>query len=174
MGSQGPFWFSLPFQFLQKVHPSLLSIHLFYLQHFFFNAVLVLWKYRQYHETICPDLLIFRFFFLKLIHYPCNTGFAVQNIWLQLTMITQKKKRLRIKLLGSQLWFVKLFRETGEKDVAIKVLYCGICHTDLHTVKNEWGTTTYPVVPGYIFFLLPMQLCFRKFSIYVEVQKSHI
>ncbi|GKV06714.1 hypothetical protein SLEP1_g18567 [Rubroshorea leprosula] len=40
-------------------------------------------------------------------------------------------------------------RATGEKDVAFKVLYCGICHSDLHMVKNEWGHTVYPVVPGH-------------------------
>ncbi|XVF17389.1 hypothetical protein REPUB_Repub10bG0117500 [Reevesia pubescens] len=40
-------------------------------------------------------------------------------------------------------------RATGEKDVAFKVLYCGICHSDLHNVKNEWGTSVYPVVPGH-------------------------
>nr|AKL59767.1 cinnamyl alcohol dehydrogenase [Rubus deliciosus] len=40
-------------------------------------------------------------------------------------------------------------RETGEKDVAFKVLYCGICHSDLHMVKNEWGSSTYPLVPGH-------------------------
>lgn len=43
-----------------------------------------------------------------------------------------------------------LGRETGEKDVAFKVLYCGICHSDLHMVKNEWGSSTYPLVPGYV------------------------
>ncbi|KAH7520421.1 probable mannitol dehydrogenase [Ziziphus jujuba] len=40
-------------------------------------------------------------------------------------------------------------RETGEKDVAFKVLYCGICHTDLHMTKNEWGFSIYPLVPGH-------------------------
>lgn len=40
-------------------------------------------------------------------------------------------------------------RETGENDVAFKVLYCGICHSDLHMIKNEWGNTTYPIVPGH-------------------------
>ncbi|KAF2290556.1 hypothetical protein GH714_014390 [Hevea brasiliensis] len=39
-------------------------------------------------------------------------------------------------------------RATGEKDVCFKVLYCGMCHSDLHMVKNEWGTSTYPLVPG--------------------------
>ncbi|PON40954.1 Alcohol dehydrogenase superfamily, zinc-type [Parasponia andersonii] len=41
-------------------------------------------------------------------------------------------------------------RENGEKDVTFKVLYCGICHSDLHMVKNEWGTSTYPIVPGWL------------------------
>ncbi|MED6124095.1 hypothetical protein PIB30_055854 [Stylosanthes scabra] len=39
-------------------------------------------------------------------------------------------------------------RETGEKDVAFKVLYCGICYSDLHMVKNEWGFSIYPLVLG--------------------------
>jgi len=40
-------------------------------------------------------------------------------------------------------------REPGPKDVRIDVLYCGVCHSDLHTAKNEWTNTTYPVVPGH-------------------------
>ncbi|TQD87882.1 hypothetical protein C1H46_026585 [Malus baccata] len=40
-------------------------------------------------------------------------------------------------------------RETGDKDVMFKVLYCGICHSDLHMAKNEWGTSNYPLVPGH-------------------------
>ncbi|KAK9949340.1 hypothetical protein M0R45_004869 [Rubus argutus] len=40
-------------------------------------------------------------------------------------------------------------RETGEKDVTFRVLYCGVCHSDLHMVKNEWGFSTYPLVPGH-------------------------
>ncbi|VFQ88111.1 unnamed protein product [Cuscuta campestris] len=40
-------------------------------------------------------------------------------------------------------------RGTGEKDVQFKVLYCGICHSDLHKCKNEWGITKYPIVPGH-------------------------
>ncbi|KAF2290574.1 hypothetical protein GH714_014490 [Hevea brasiliensis] len=40
-------------------------------------------------------------------------------------------------------------RAIGEKDVCFKVLYCGMCHSDLHMVKNEWGTSTYPLVPGH-------------------------
>ncbi|KAF7072447.1 hypothetical protein CFC21_077571 [Triticum aestivum] len=40
-------------------------------------------------------------------------------------------------------------RAQKDDDVTIKVLYCGICHTDLYTIKNEWGTAMYPVVPGH-------------------------
>ncbi|KAF5769281.1 putative cinnamyl-alcohol dehydrogenase [Helianthus annuus] len=40
-------------------------------------------------------------------------------------------------------------RATGDKDVRFKVLYCGICHSDLHFIKNEWGVTTYPITPGH-------------------------
>ncbi len=43
-------------------------------------------------------------------------------------------------------------RDTTESDVAIEILYCGICHSDLHTVKDEWSSimpTTYPCVPGH-------------------------
>jgi uncharacterized zinc-type alcohol dehydrogenase-like protein len=40
-------------------------------------------------------------------------------------------------------------REPGPRDVQIDILYCGVCHSDLHAVKNEWGGTTYPIVPGH-------------------------
>ncbi|KAG9130972.1 hypothetical protein Leryth_006765 [Lithospermum erythrorhizon] len=40
-------------------------------------------------------------------------------------------------------------RATGEDDVRFKVLYCGICHSDLSFIKNEWGVSQYPLVPGH-------------------------
>lgn len=43
-------------------------------------------------------------------------------------------------------------REPGPNDVQIEILYCGVCHSDLHTVKNEWESvmpTVYPCVPGH-------------------------
>jgi len=43
-------------------------------------------------------------------------------------------------------------REAGERDVQIEILFCGICHSDLHTARNEWSSvmpTTYPCVPGH-------------------------
>jgi uncharacterized zinc-type alcohol dehydrogenase-like protein len=40
-------------------------------------------------------------------------------------------------------------REVTVMDIEIEILYCGVCHTDLHAAKNDWGFTTYPVVPGH-------------------------
>ncbi len=40
-------------------------------------------------------------------------------------------------------------REPGPKDVLIDIHYCGICHSDLHQVKDEWGKSMYPMVPGH-------------------------
>ncbi|GER34518.1 alcohol dehydrogenase, partial [Striga asiatica] len=40
-------------------------------------------------------------------------------------------------------------RATGDYDVQFKVLYCGICHSDIHMLKNEWGFSQYPLVPGH-------------------------
>ncbi len=40
-------------------------------------------------------------------------------------------------------------RETTVHDIEIEILYCGVCHSDLHTVRNDWGGTMYPAVPGH-------------------------
>src|SRR5215467_10351921 len=40
-------------------------------------------------------------------------------------------------------------REPLPQDVQIEILYCGVCHSDLHTVRNEWKGTMFPVVPGH-------------------------
>jgi alcohol dehydrogenase (NADP+) len=40
-------------------------------------------------------------------------------------------------------------REVGKHDVEIDILYCGVCHSDLHTVRGEWQGTTHPCVPGH-------------------------
>jgi len=40
-------------------------------------------------------------------------------------------------------------RETGPRDVEFEVLYCGICHSDVHKVNDDWGGTQYPIVPGH-------------------------
>jgi uncharacterized zinc-type alcohol dehydrogenase-like protein len=43
-------------------------------------------------------------------------------------------------------------RDPGERDVRLEILFCGICHSDLHSVRNEWSefmATVYPIVPGH-------------------------
>jgi alcohol dehydrogenase (NADP+) len=40
-------------------------------------------------------------------------------------------------------------RDPLPRDVEIDILYCGVCHTDLHFVRNDWGFTSYPIVPGH-------------------------
>ncbi|WP_262149184.1 NAD(P)-dependent alcohol dehydrogenase [Chryseobacterium foetidum] len=40
-------------------------------------------------------------------------------------------------------------REITANDVEIEILYCGVCHSDLHTARNDWGGTKYPSVPGH-------------------------
>jgi uncharacterized zinc-type alcohol dehydrogenase-like protein len=40
-------------------------------------------------------------------------------------------------------------REPGPRDVQIEIAFCGVCHSDLHTVRSEWGGTLYPCVPGH-------------------------
>ncbi|MDV7397451.1 alcohol dehydrogenase catalytic domain-containing protein, partial [Arthrospira platensis SPKY1] len=34
-------------------------------------------------------------------------------------------------------------------DVQLEILYCGVCHSDLHSARNEWGGAMYPMVPGH-------------------------
>ena len=40
-------------------------------------------------------------------------------------------------------------RDPLPNDVQIEILYCGVCHSDLHTIRNEWNNSVYPVVPGH-------------------------
>jgi uncharacterized zinc-type alcohol dehydrogenase-like protein len=40
-------------------------------------------------------------------------------------------------------------RDPGSHDIEIEILYCGICHSDVHKVNDDWGTTHFPVVPGH-------------------------
>jgi alcohol dehydrogenase (NADP+) len=40
-------------------------------------------------------------------------------------------------------------REVGKHDVQIEILFCGVCHSDLHTARGEWQGTQYPCVPGH-------------------------
>lgn len=40
-------------------------------------------------------------------------------------------------------------RELGPHDVQFDILFCGVCHSDLHQVKDEWGGAIFPMVPGH-------------------------
>lgn len=40
-------------------------------------------------------------------------------------------------------------RDLHAHDVQVEILYCGVCHSDIHTARNEWGGAVYPVVPGH-------------------------
>ena len=40
-------------------------------------------------------------------------------------------------------------RDAKDQDVVIDIKFCGICHSDIHTVRSEWGAANYPVVPGH-------------------------
>lgn len=40
-------------------------------------------------------------------------------------------------------------RDLTPDDVEIEILFCGVCHSDLHTARNDWGGTIYPAVPGH-------------------------
>src|ERR1700722_3131943 len=40
-------------------------------------------------------------------------------------------------------------REPGARDVSIDIFYCGVCHSDLHTARGEWGGVKFPCVPGH-------------------------
>ncbi len=58
-------------------------------------------------------------------------GYAVQNPTSQLAPVTFSR------------------REPGERDVQIEITYCGVCHSDIHQARDEWGTSTFPMVPGH-------------------------
>jgi len=40
-------------------------------------------------------------------------------------------------------------RDLRDNDVGMEILYCGVCHSDLHTARNDWGWSYYPIVPGH-------------------------
>ncbi len=40
-------------------------------------------------------------------------------------------------------------REPGPRDVLIDILYCGVCHSDIHQARDEWGGAIFPMVPGH-------------------------
>ena len=62
---------------------------------------------------------------------PSTKAYAAQNATAPLAPVTIER------------------REPGPHDVAIDIAYCGVCHSDVHAARNEWGNTRYPIVPGH-------------------------
>jgi uncharacterized zinc-type alcohol dehydrogenase-like protein len=78
------------------------------------------------------ELVLLLYFHSKIInHMPSVNAYAAQNATTPLAPI-------------------KIDRRTpGQEDVQIDILYCGVCHSDIHMVRSEWGPSIYPLVPGH-------------------------
>jgi len=69
--------------------------------------------------------------------------------------ITKDMEKFEVKAYGTPAANAKLNplnierRAVTLKDVEIDILFCGVCHSDLHTARNDWGGTVYPAVPGH-------------------------
>jgi len=63
-------------------------------------------------------------------------------------MTTAKAYAAQSETSGLSPWSFER-RSARVDDVSIEILYCGVCHTDIHFVENDWGWTVYPVVPGH-------------------------
>jgi uncharacterized zinc-type alcohol dehydrogenase-like protein len=79
---------------------------------------------KQYAKTVCNYSKI------KIFMTPVN-AYAAQSATTPLTPFNFER------------------REVGANDVRIEILYCGVCHSDIHQVRNEWGGSIYPMVPGH-------------------------
>src|SRR5688572_32843240 len=58
-------------------------------------------------------------------------------------------------------------RDVGPRDVRVEILYCGVCHSDIHQVRDEWGGSIYPMVPGH-------EIIGRVSSVGGEVEKFKV
>lgn len=58
-------------------------------------------------------------------------------------------------------------RDPRKNDVEIEILYCGVCHSDLHQARNDWGNSIYPMVPGH-------EIVGKVISVGVEVTKFKV
>ncbi|CAI9279144.1 unnamed protein product [Lactuca saligna] len=76
----------------------------------------------------------------ETVHPVKALGYAARDTSGVLSTINFSRRTFNIDVVNT---------ETGDEDVRFKVLYCGVCHTDLHFVKNEWNNTKYPVIPGH-------------------------
>lgn len=66
------------------------------------------------------------------------------------TVVTKDVRAFGTEAADAQLQQLNISRRTPKPhDVEIEILYCGVCHSDLHTARNEWHGTIYPCVPGH-------------------------
>ena len=100
-----------------------------------------------------PSFLTFSFFLSFFIYFNFSTELLVFAKY-------------------NMVWYV--CRATGEKDVTFKVLFCGICHSDLHKIKNEWGSSIYPLIPGYFnFFFFFFFLMHGNVNVNIKFPRNH-
>src|SRR5690349_8250675 len=65
-------------------------------------------------------------------------------------METKQVKAFGAKAANADLKLLTIDRRSiTANDVEIEIFYCGVCHSDLHTARNDWGGTIYPTVPGH-------------------------
>ena len=65
-------------------------------------------------------------------------------------MTTKNTKAFGTEALDADLKPMNIERRSvTPNDVEIDILFCGVCHSDLHTARNDWGGTIYPAVPGH-------------------------
>jgi uncharacterized zinc-type alcohol dehydrogenase-like protein len=83
----------------------------------------------------------------------CGNGwntFAVLKAIKLTTMEVKSAKAFGTEAAEAPLKQLKINRRTPTPhDIEIEILYCGVCHSDLHMAKNEWHGTVYPIVPGH-------------------------
>ena len=64
-------------------------------------------------------------------------------------------------------------RELGEKDILIDILYCGVCHSDIHMASSEWGPSVYPIVPGHEIVGKISQMALRSLTfLFIQISLS--
>jgi|GEM_PF-3962930 len=81
--------------------------------------------------------------FLVLIDYVLNWVYMIQTKMIQTKGYAAHQAKAPLR----QISFER--RDPRNHDIVIDIQYCGICHTDVHQVKDERGGSTFPMVPGH-------------------------
>ena len=72
--------------------------------------------------------------------YICMYPFVSLSFWMKICLVIMVFINLHIDVS----------RSNGDDDITMRILYCGICHTDLGMLRNHHGISLYPLVPGYM------------------------